>query len=104
MEGAGTRVMLGGLASAGAIGIPLCSVPCSKSPTASPCIHHVSLLSPVLHVSMTAQCNLTQPLLRDDDAAARWGSDSASKIYLVASAPVKNTTSGGKVCEVKNKT
>ncbi len=39
--------MLRGLASAGAIGIPLCSVPCSKSPTASPCMHHVSLLSPV---------------------------------------------------------
>ncbi len=94
MEGASTRVMLGGLASAGAIGIPLCSVPCSKSPTASPCTHHVSLLTPVLHVSMTAPCNLTQPLLRDDDVAARWGSNSASKICLV---PFANTTGAGNV-------
>ena len=91
MEGAGTWVMLGGLASAGAIGIPVCSVPCSKSPTASPCMHHVSLLSPVVHVSMTAQCNLTQLLLRDEaSAAAKGSSNNASKTCLVPFAPVGN--------------
>ena len=34
-EGASERVMVGGLASAGAMGKLLCSDPCSRSPTVS---------------------------------------------------------------------
>ncbi len=46
---------------------------------------------------MTARRDLTQPLLRDDAAAAaQWDSDSASKTYLVPFAPVENTTSAEK--------
>ena len=50
VKGAGPLVILGGLASAGAMGTPLCSLPCSKSPTDSPCEPVTAAYCCIVHV------------------------------------------------------